>query len=236
MVGDISEQNNTLQSLTQTSPTINNSQGTSISKDASGLKLAWLMSFPNSGTSYTMKLVAESTNLATASNYGQEGYNTMGQEIPVFNNISSPFIATNGKFPEAFILTKTHCSMRCAYCPPSKYFVEADSFQEGCLMLSNVIGDKKDKKTVPYNAELVGKAVHLFRNPFDNIISRFHMYGKNEKRLERDETKYSNDAAGFKEFCTDKDAMHVTKETKFFGESFVASTEGVPCHSDFYRY
>lgn len=34
--------------------------------------IAWLMTFPNSGTSYTMNMVAESTNKSFATNYGKE--------------------------------------------------------------------------------------------------------------------------------------------------------------------
>jgi hypothetical protein len=55
------------------------------------LGVAWLMSFPNSGTSYTGALVRNTTSTVTATNYGTA--NTMNKKsTPLFN------FSTNGPF------------------------------------------------------------------------------------------------------------------------------------------
>ena len=52
-----------------------------------GLKIAWLMSFPNSGTSFTSRLVRDATKTDSASNYADEtpsGQN--GLRLPVYDD------------------------------------------------------------------------------------------------------------------------------------------------------
>jgi len=52
-----------------------------------GLKMAWLMSFPNSGTSFTSRLVRDATKTDSASNYADEtpsGQN--GLRLPVYED------------------------------------------------------------------------------------------------------------------------------------------------------
>jgi hypothetical protein len=51
-------------------------------------QLVWLMSFPNSGTSYTLHLTRETTNLTTATNYALEGDIKDEPSVPVHH--SSP--------------------------------------------------------------------------------------------------------------------------------------------------
>lgn len=46
------------------------------------LEIAWLMSFPNSGTSYTTRLIRRASLTSSASNYGKE--NLSGDSVPVF--------------------------------------------------------------------------------------------------------------------------------------------------------
>lgn len=56
--------------------------------------IAWLMSFPNSGTSYTLRLV----------------------------QTSGPYLRqqTANELPKTYILTKTHCGGRCVHCIPGE--------------------------------------------------------------------------------------------------------------------
>lgn len=48
------------------------------------LEIVWLMSFPNSGTSYTTKLIRHVSLTSTASNYGNENIGLSGDSLPVY--------------------------------------------------------------------------------------------------------------------------------------------------------
>jgi cytoskeletal protein RodZ len=90
------------------------------------LQIAWLMSFPNSGTSYTQKMIRHVTLTRTASNYGNEAKGSKGASITVFaDQPTGPFwqdthIHPEYTLPTDYALTKTHCGGRCENCPPTK--------------------------------------------------------------------------------------------------------------------
>lgn len=93
------------------------------SKDPPGL--AWLASYPNSGTSYTLEIIRKVSDLATATNYGKESTDYLLEKSVPFHPsfVNGPF-KTNDRYreaPEKFVLTKTHCGSRCLRCGPSKY-------------------------------------------------------------------------------------------------------------------
>jgi hypothetical protein len=109
-------------------------QDTSKSNDTStlykgkppSLQIAWLMSFPNSGTSYTSKLIRHVTLTRTATNYGNEERKAVGVSRAVFaDQPTGPFwqdthIHPEYTLPQDYALTKTHCGGRCELCPPAK--------------------------------------------------------------------------------------------------------------------
>ena len=79
--------------------------------------IAWLMSFPNSGTSFTMTMVARSSNKSFATNYGDEvtAHNQSDTlsiyprrpEGPYWAGMSGQ-IASPRELPDKYIITKTH--------------------------------------------------------------------------------------------------------------------------------
>ena len=79
--------------------------------------IAWLMSFPNSGTSFTMTMVARSSNRSFATNYGDEvtAHNQSDTlsiyprrpEGPYWAGMSGQ-IASPRELPDKYIITKTH--------------------------------------------------------------------------------------------------------------------------------
>ena len=76
-------------------------------------KVVWLMSFPNSGSSFTTKLVRDITNQSTATNYGEEHVNSMGiSEVIEYGKEyeNGPFLVLNSEkrkfFNGKFVLTK----------------------------------------------------------------------------------------------------------------------------------
>ena len=74
--------------------------------------IVWLMSYPNSGTSYTMTAVAKATNRATASNYGREVTDPPETNVPLYpGQWDGPFYRPDPErpLPEDYIMVKTHC-------------------------------------------------------------------------------------------------------------------------------
>ena len=214
--------------------------------------LAWLMSFPNSGTSYTMNMVKKVTSLDTASNYGQESVGEDGLGVSLFttnetSTVGPPFwiTPTNPKYKnpsKGYILTKTHCGSNCQSCSVSKYLESHDLFLEHCLEgLYNVKDDdgRLTKKFGSYNKELVKRAVHLIRDPFDNVVSRFHLYNKHhtKKNQTNEIGAYPRSREGFRKFCSDEGEIYYSeeKDSKFYHAVF-DTVKDVPCHADFYRY
>lgn len=208
--------------------------------------LAWLMSFPNSGTSYTMQMFKKVTSLRPASNYGQESVGEHGLGVSLFTTNDTETLTagppfwispTNPKYKnpsKGYILTKTHCGSRCQNCSVSKYLESYDLFLKQCLEGSYNVKDddgRLTKKVGSYNKELVQRAVHLIRDPFDNVVSRFHLYNKHHA------TAYPRTREGFRKFCSDEGKRYYSEEqqSKFYHAVF-DTVKDVPCHADFYRY
>lgn len=130
-------------------------------------------------------MIRHIAQMSTASNYGEENRDANGYSVPVYPNrslLGGPFWIDPRKNPDfthptKFVLCKTHCGGRCEKCGPNNWAETPHSFLVQCL--SGKRGYVKDNKTmwemVSYDASLVGKAVHLIRNPFDNVVSRFHL-------------------------------------------------------------
>jgi len=218
--------------------------------DASGSpEIVWLMSFPNSGTSYTLQYVTTSSNTTVGTNYEAEV--KYGKSIPISSKSpDGPFILYDKrKLPSQYILTKTHCSGYCTDCDISSYILDRFDFQRGCAT-NRLINQRDDlmphgAKVYDHNVE-VKKIIRLVRDPFSNIASNFHLWLKQQKRqgtgLEKD---YTDDEEGFMKFCsyydetfqkkmTEIDQKHLHK--KRFLENISNQLEGVPCHQYFVRY
>ena len=76
--------------------------------------IAWLMSFPNSGTSFTLHMTREASNCTTATNYALEGAIKDKPSVPAIegpDGLQGPFLEViPGRFTNlpTTILTKTH--------------------------------------------------------------------------------------------------------------------------------
>ena len=102
-----------------------------------------------------------------------------------------------------FVLTKTHCGGFCATCVPEDYIETPRSFLKSCLKsrrgaFSPTTGVLRTVSRF-YSASLVKKAIHIFRNPMDNIVARFHLERK--RFVKNDDkkwlAKYPNSKGGF---------------------------------------
>jgi hypothetical protein len=204
-------------------------------------KMAWLMSFPNSGTTYTLKFVQNTTRTTTATNYGaheQDSFNSISvyrdvPEGPFFRHPSHPV-------PETYILTKTHCGGYCMGCRPGKYVLNETQFEEACRFGNRKVNGNLSKVTYPAN--VVKKAVHLIRNPFDNVVARLH-YERNKWRKSGKERhqqslfNFTDDREGFQRWCNHIDSVDISfRGPEQFSTGMLQSLARVPCYAEFARF
>ena len=249
-------------------------------KTQSRPQMVWLMSFPNSGTSYTMRMVRSASNRAIATNYGPEVSSAKHPvSIPLYPPLDSEKEVVTGPFwrgskddklyrplPDRYVITKTHCGGRCVRCTPSRYvltlpqFLRACTQGEGCFPSENTKETNNNTTTSPIHCEYqdthypppphnphLGKLIHLIRNPFDNIVSRYHLSRKQWlQRLEDtpDELqewlqRHPNNATGFHRWCEELDADYgspfAAKNSHNNSHHQVVSTE-LFCQGEWFRY
>ena len=205
-------------------------------------RVAWLMSYPNSGTSFTMQLVSEGSGMQVASNYGSEERGNL-PNLPLYSSSpNGPYILhRNETKPKKYILTKTHCGGRCIVCPPEKYIETQSSFLSRCVQGHRKGGEGlNEKEIVEYDPFLVQRAIHIIRNPFDNIVSNFHLEQKKKVRQKSTDwlKMYPNDVNGFRKWCSDKDMKYSQNESRLLPKEVVEifQQQNIPCHAHFYKY
>jgi len=91
---------------------------------------------------------------------------------------------------------------------------------------------------VRYDSDIVKKAVHVIRSPFDNIVARFHLEQKRHSRVGHTAwlANHPNDKIGFQKWCADVDASNELMEARWTDPELSKALEGVPCHAEFFRY
>jgi hypothetical protein len=201
--------------------------------------IAWLMSFPNSGTTYTIDMVTAATNTSTATNYGEEAGTA---NIPVHvNDTNGPFWkSTPPQFHNGYVMTKTHCGGRCTMCEPERYIETTRSFEVACRSGTR----NPNNKVVMYNDNVVKRAIHLIRNPFDNMVARLHLdlrkWQKNNgtDRHGRIWPNFTSDREGLKAWCEHMDTQYGDHEeaSRLVDSELYDMENGLPCHGEFYRY
>jgi hypothetical protein len=206
-------------------------------------KLAWLMSFPNSGTSYTTKMIRHVTGMSTATNYGDEYSDDAGLSVPLVANATiGPYLIDPHKYgyPKGhmYILTKTHCGGRCATCSPRDYVESPTSFLYKCLNTKGVLSGRRGVPVTregAYPLDDIKRIIHLIRNPFDNAVSRFHL---EKTRNREDVALFPVSKEGFRDFCKkfDEKWNDRERESAWWDEDLHDIIKDVPCHADFYRY
>jgi len=208
-------------------------------------RIAWLMSFPNSGTSYTSYLIRTVTLTNTASNYGHESVtedgSTPAASVGIFadNPIPSWTESWNDRLrrpSKGFILTKTHCGgySFCKACDSHIY--NSHTFLKKCLEGDVVAGDDTSGFEISKglaSKDKIARAVHIIRDPFDNVVARFHLERKTLAK--RNKAHYPNTREGFRDFCDDLGKIGKAQEhARFFFEDVLDLD--IPCQADFYRY
>ena len=194
-----------------------------------------LMSFPNSGTSYTISNTEHVSQRTTASNYGIGLY--VHEKLP-----NGPYIHRDKlPLPPTYMLTKTHCAGYCDDCHPRGFVISStEHFLNGCLTGDRLVDQTRTRFT--YDASLVTRAIHLFRDPFDNLIARMHLAVKRRRDKlgwsEEELASFSHSRKGYLTWCKYIDSRH---GNAFFEGSYVSEEvkklmETVPCSLDWYRW
>jgi hypothetical protein len=123
-------------------------------------------------------------------------------------------------------------------CPPEKYAESTFSFRRKCFTTKWLEVDAEGKKRrtfSEYKPDKVSKAVHIIRDPFDNIVSRFHLEQKLPNKTAKD---YPKTREGFRDYCSSIDRIHEMSEkrTMFLDDDLMEIMRKVPCYADFIRY
>lgn len=122
-------------------------------------------------------------------------------------------------------------------CPPEKYAESSYSFRRKCLKTKwmDVHEDGiKERVFSEYKPDKLTKAIHLVRDPFDNIVSRYHLERQLPGRLA---ASYPRTREGFREYCKAIDDLHQANEKRalFLDDDLLETMSIVPCHADFFR-
>ena len=192
------------------------------------------------GTTYTLKLIQQYTNTTTATNYGYE-QSTTKASIPISHDrINGPFwrFPTQNK-PKEYVLTKTHCGGNCICAKPEEYVETPHSFEIACRSGSKTLNNVTKIETT-YSALTPKRAIHLFRNPFDNVVARLHLEQK--KWIRKNNTEFLNfftkTKTGFHRWCKylHIKANHSELSSHLYDNEMLHISKSIPCHAEFIRY
>ena len=213
-------------------------------------KLAWLLSFPNSGTTYTHEVVSKIAEVRVATNYGKEclcietASNQYNQSYLCANEdrekrlcrsvLSRPgpyWLRTDLRHPKTgFALVKTHCGGYSFYVESDESLISREQYIDECSL---VLSDINERISYADDTSLIQRAVHIFRDPFDNIVSRFHHWRQSAMNGSA-RGLYAKNRAGFRMFCQSQanktvelDTLHMLHDETF---------KDVPCYFDFIKY
>lgn len=186
------------------------------------------------GTSYTLANVEKMSQTTTATNYGGDN----DPCLPVHSGWENgPFWhrPERDRAPkESFVLTKTHCGGYCMDCGPKAYLHTGDSFEEACTTGAKHVEDGHE--TVSYDSALIQRAVHLFRDPFDNIVGRMHL-AIDHKGDDPSVAAYTNDQQGLEAWCSYLDRTFAAQEAESPLQQILRiQYKDLPCHAEWFRY
>jgi hypothetical protein len=183
------------------------------------------------------------SNTHVATNYGHENKKDLRQSFPVYADQAQdgPFwmnlaLHPNYTYPKEYVIVKTHCGGRCETCGPIHYAETTYSFRWACQRgkRRTIENGVTTHTEVHYPTTHVTKAIHLIRDPFDNVVSRFRM----ETRSARSAIQYNKTKDGFRAYCQWLNKKYAVEEERsiLFDEEWLEKTKNVPCRADFFRW
>jgi hypothetical protein len=137
-----------------------------------------------------------------------------------------------------YVLTKTHCSGYCDDCSPASYIVTDKDFEQGCLRAESPTPNHGYVST-HYDSSVPVKAVHIIRNPFDNIVARMHLAVKRRERIgwaPEQVAAFESSKDGLDAWCLYVDGKFAHDDYDYFSDDIKAHFDGLPCYADWYRY
>ena len=212
--------------------------------------LAWLMSFPNSWTSYTLMNTYTVTERLVGTNY-----NLAPRPHPDHfprNNPQGPFLLPAALpqekqqqpsllhiplLPTTNLLTKTHCTAYCVDCPPQNFAnLSVQAFAKGCRTVKERNQTTLALSHSVYPASWVTKAVHLIRNPFDNLVARMHLSLRDGNQTGREDSPATRQT--LLAWCQETADAY---KDDFFNASFLDKDvqeilQTLPCPLEWYRW
>ena len=188
------------------------------------------------GTSYTITNVETATGTTTATNYAED-FNECVGILPPGNPKMSPCLHKPEKLrlPTSYILTKTHCGGYCMDCAPNEYVHTTDSFETACRTAKRKNNGVIEEFT--YDASLVERAIHMIRNPFDNLVGRMHLGRRRRQHQGRDTDAFEDTQEGMAAWCRELDEHMLERERKspLIPDAFLERYSQVPCHGEWFR-
>jgi hypothetical protein len=192
------------------------------------------------GTTYTLSNLEQMTGTTTATNYA--GETKLNQAILGDKSPNGPFIKNLDKVIPDYVLTKTHCIGYCNDCAPDHYYLtNVTIFMKGCTE-SHVLDPMTGTFTrnLYYSRTIPTKAVHLVRDPFDNIVARFHYeMATHESQFTPEQMDaFQNTKDGFDAWCEYQDKKFAQPEQTFplFSTEIKKIFKNLPCHAEWFRY
>ena len=193
-----------------------------------------------------MTMVEQASNRSTATNYGLEVTDYKNPSIPLDSrHPEGPYWQGSHKhvLPDAksYILTKTHCGGRCVRCGAPQFVTNVTTFLDACARTTARLGKNTRTTTEAQQNRLsvqrVQKVVHLIRNPFTNIVARFHLESRNLLRREQRTGQWlPKNATGLRNFCQILDEFYGPQEVGVLSESIRSLMQDVPCRAEFYKW
>jgi hypothetical protein len=125
-----------------------------------------------------------------------------------------PKLWPNGPFLHVPVLqlphfVLTHSQGYCDDCGPHEYVVpRLLVFEQGCLHAES----PNQTGSVHYDASVPVKVVHLYHNPFDNIVARMHLATQKREHQGMNVTRCTNSHEGLQEWCAYLDKHYQAEE------------------------
>ena len=208
--------------------------------------LALLLTFPNSGTSFTITMIRKVTQLDTASNYvGEVSRYDSHVNVTVYtDHPEGPFWrgSASAPLPNTTVLVKTHCTGYDLNNGIFAYELSKERFAGACRYTSTTSNNTQHGR---YPAELVDRLVHIVRNPYDNLISRFHHeYNRRvpaakmgNERARNWTLQHPKNQTGFRQFCQDLDSDFVQRyKPASFPSELYQQIQKTSCHDEVIQY
>lgn len=195
------------------------------------------VSFATQGTSYTHTNVRELSQQIIATNYqADKWYEPLDMDYP-----EGPFVDLKDYDVDRplYALTKTHCAGYSVTGGQKESHRTVSQFQNGCASGYEVVNGTKYR--TQYDAKRVAKAVHLVRNPFNNLVARMHLLKKTTPQLDGAEgtllASFSDTIDGRLTWCSFIDSLFVEDTPMpIMSDRQMLLASQVPCFSEWYRY